>query len=257
MKIKKIIFGFLTVITMIFSSIGLTSCINKVNKDNQGLEFFLNNNSFYSIVGYTGIKTNVIIPSEFNGKPVTVISDEAFSGNSITSITIPDSVTFIDDGAFYGCSSLKSITIPNSVTSIGDEAFYKCSSLTSVTIGNGVTSIGYHAFEDCSSLKNITIPKSVTSIGFGAFAGCSSLTKITIPDGVKEFEAGVFRDCSSLTSITIPKSVTRINNYAFDKNYALKTVYYRGTKEQWYDISISDYGNEYIKKATRIYDYKG
>ena len=74
---------------------------------------------------------------------------------------------------------LTSITIPNSVTSIGDGAFEYCSELTSVTIPNSVTSIGWHAFADCSSLTSVTIPNSVTSIGYSAFSGCSGLTSIT------------------------------------------------------------------------------
>ena len=62
------------------------------------------------------------------------------------SYIIPDSVTSIEDYAFYGCSSLASVTIPDSVTYIGSKAFYGCTSLTSVTIPEGVTSIGECAF---------------------------------------------------------------------------------------------------------------
>ena len=79
-------------------------------------------------------------------------------------------------GAFSGCSSLTSVTIGNGVTSIDDWAFWDCSSLTSVTIGNGVTSIGDSAFYYCSRLTSVTIPDSVTSIGNGAFEDCYSLT---------------------------------------------------------------------------------
>ena len=75
--------------------------------------------------------------------------------SSLTSITIPDSVTSIGNSAFGWCSGLTSIVIPDSVTSIGVGAFYKCSGLTSVTIGNGVTSIDNYAFEDCSGLVEI------------------------------------------------------------------------------------------------------
>ena len=73
----------------------------------------------------------------------------------MTSVTIPNSVTSIELGAFSGCSGLTSITIPNSVTSIGEVAFHGCSSLTSITIPNSVTSIGEKAFAKCSYLENV------------------------------------------------------------------------------------------------------
>ena len=78
------------------------------------------------------------------------------NNNLVTTLTIPDSVTTIGSGTFYGCSGLTSVTIPDSVTSIGELAFYGCSGLTSVTIPNSVTSIGDGEFYNCSGLKNIT-----------------------------------------------------------------------------------------------------
>ncbi len=71
---------------------------------------------------------------------------------------------------FHDCTGLTSVTIPNSVTSIGDGAFSDCSGLTSVTIPDSVTSIGDYAFSSCTGLTSVTIPDSVTSIGDGAFA---------------------------------------------------------------------------------------
>ena len=59
-----------------------------------------------------------------------------FRSKSLTSVTIPDSVTNIGADAFSGCSSLTSVTIPNSVTSIGSGTFYGCTSLTSVIFKN-------------------------------------------------------------------------------------------------------------------------
>ena len=78
------------------------------------------------------------------------------NNNLVTTLTIPDSVTTIGSGTFYGCSGLTSVTIPDSVISIGELAFYGCSGLTSVTIPDSVTSIGDCAFSGCSGLKNIT-----------------------------------------------------------------------------------------------------
>ena len=88
----------------------------------------------------------------------TSISMHLFSGcSSLTSVTIPDIITYIDVDAFGNCTGLTSVTIPNSVTSIRLQAFYRCSGLTSLTIPNSVTSIEGEAFIDCSALTSVTI----------------------------------------------------------------------------------------------------
>ena len=149
----------------------------------------------------------------------------AFDGcTSLTSITIPISVTSIGRCAFYGCTSLTSITIPNGVTSIADGAFFGCSSLTSITIPNSVTSIGGSAFSFCINLTSITIPNGVTSIGDGAFYCCISLPSITIPNNVTGIGGYAFYFCTSLTSITIPNSVTSIKDGAFNYCTSLNAI---------------------------------
>ena len=166
-------------------------------------------------VVYDGVTCNVIL-----------IANSAFSGcTSLTSVTIPNSVTSIGSSAFSDCTSLTSVTIPNSVTSIGSSAFSGCTSLTSVTIPNSVTWIGEYAFSGCSSLTSVTIPNSVTSIGGNAFSGCTSLTSVTIPNSVKSISSYAFQYCSSLTSVTIPNSVTSIGNCAFAYCPDLADVY--------------------------------
>ena len=155
---------------------------------------------------------------------VTSIGGYAFSEcKNLTSITIPEGVTRIEDGVFSGCG-LRSITIPKGVTSIGRYAFQECSSLTSITIPEGVTSIGIGAFSGCLDLMSITIPEGVTRIGSRAFEGCSSLTNITIPEGVTSIEDWAFSGCSSLMSITIPEGVTIIGAEAFRGCSSLKSI---------------------------------
>ena len=184
---------------------------------------------------------------------VTSIGSYAFDWCSkLTNITIPNSVTSIGSYAFESCSGLTSITIPNSVTSIGSSAFHWCSKLTNITIPDSVTSIGNYAFEQCSGLTSITIPNSVTSIGNGAFSNCSSLTNITIPDSVTSIGSYAFFYCRMLTTITIPNSVTSIENSAFSYCDNLTSVYYKGSENEWNQMSIDD-NNILLTDATRYY----
>ena len=133
--------------------------------------------------GNTLYMDKVVIPAEYNGKPVTQILPNAFEkATNLTEIVIPNSITSIDRRAFFNCDSLTSVVIPDSVTSIGDDAFHNCKSLTSVVIGNSVTSIYGGAFYNCYSLTSVVIPDSVTSIYGGAFEGCSSLTSVEFKD---------------------------------------------------------------------------
>ena len=171
----------------------------------------------------------VEIPSqvEFNSKKydVTFISFEAFSRcNSLTSVSIPGSVTSIDEWAFAHCTGLTSITIPNSVTSIGSSAFQDCTNLTSVTIPSSMTSISDYTFCLCSGLTSVTIPNSVADIGNGAFSSCRSLTSVTIPNSVTSIGNSAFANCRSLTSVTIPSSVTSIGDGVFSGCKGLTSV---------------------------------
>ena len=128
----------------------------------------------------------------------------------------------IGDYAFSGCSSLTSLTLPSSVTSIGGHAFEKCSGLTSLTLPSSVTSIGEFAFRYCSGLTSLTIPSGVTTIDYYAFADCSGLTSLTLPSGVTWIGGYAFAWCSGLTSLTLPSSVTSIGGHAFERCNNLK-----------------------------------
>ena len=164
---------------------------------------------------------SLVLPEDYNGKKYD-IGAGVFSGSSgLTSITLPEGVTRIENLAFFGCNGLKQATI--NCVHVGDW-FRGNTSIKEIVLGEGVTSIGNNAFSGCSSLTSINIPNSVTSIGAGAFSGCSSLTSIILPKSLKSIGSNAFYECSSLTSVAIPKSVTSIGERAFHKCGKLTSV---------------------------------
>jgi len=160
----------------------------------------------------------------FNKLYKTLITYPA--GKTVTSYSIPASVTSIGEGAFIA-TALTSITIPASVTSIGAEAFEGATSLATVTFGSGskLTSIGAEAFGRATSLASITIPASVTSIGAEAFNNATSLATVTFGSGSKLTSIGDYAfESSAITSITIPAGVTSIGEGAFNNATSLTSI---------------------------------
>ena len=248
----------------------------------KGLEYALNEDGeSYSLVGIgTCEDTDLVIPSTYDGLPITTIGERAFSDcGNLTEVVIPDSVTTIDWYAFYSCESLTSVVIGDSVTTIGGSAFYGCYSLTEFVIPDSVTTIGECAFNYCGNLTEIivdenndsykdmdgnlytkdgtlllqyaigktatsfTIPDSVTSIGNGVFSGCRSLKEIVIPNRVTTIGSSAFMGCKNLTEIVIPKSVTTIGMDAFSSCDRLTSVTFEDTST-WYvdeqEIDVTD-----------------
>ncbi len=230
------------------SELKSTDTSTSADNNPQGLAFYPLDDGTYGVgVGFANRLSNIVIPSSYNGKPVTTIVKFGFANEdysdvrccNLISITLPNTITTIDDYAFRYCSSLTSISIPSSVTSIGDNAFCGCS-LTSISIPSGVTSIGSHTFAGCSSLTSISISSGVTSIGAYAFSYCSSLTSISIPSSVTSIDNYAFSDCSSLTSINIPSSVTSIGIYAFNGCSSLTYNEYNN------GLYLGDSNNKYL-----------
>ncbi len=209
--------------------------------------------NYYGYSLDTTTSSTYYIPSSLTS--VTITGDRILYGafsdcESLTSITIPDSVTGIGGYAFKGCAGLRTITIPDSVTSIGDYAFLNCKGLRAINVSsynenyisidgnlyskNGTTLIQYAIGKTALSF---TIPDNVTSIGNYSFYGCTDLTEVIIPDGVTSIGESAFEGCTGLTSITIPSSVASMGESAFKGCTASTSIRFDGTVEKWNAIS--------------------
>lgn len=253
------------------------SCPSLVMSDYTA-QFILVKNAFLdpppktvTITKYTGKESTVILPSTISNWPVTKIGEDALKDNTtITSVTIPASVTEIGSNAFAGCTNLTSVnyegdwsnlTIQSGNPAVEDAAKdaaneqlfdfefilnntavivtnYKCKGAAAdVTIpsryqGKPVTAINNAAFPN-SAVTSVTIPDSITSIPDAAFVNCSQLTNISIPNSVTYIGFSAFDGCASLKSITLPSSLRTIGNSAFAGCPSSMTVTYPGSKTQW------------------------
>lgn len=213
-----------------------------------------------TIKKYNGNDAVVNIPSEINGTPVTTIGNAAFRDPSVTSVTIPASVTEIGANAFAGCTNLTSVTyggdwsnltiqsgnpaVEDAAKDAANEQLFDFEFILNntavvvirykgtaadVTIpsrykGKPVTVIDPVAFYNNSAVTSVTIPDSVTAIPDYAFGFCSQLTNISIPNSVTFIGFSAFNSCTSLKSITLPSSLSTIQSYAFYNCGNLKTI---------------------------------
>ena len=132
------------------------------------------------ITGYNdSAPVELIIPSSYNGIPVTAISDDAFNG----------------------LGNIYSVYIPQSITSIGHNAFRDCINLVNVEISSINPSMGNFVFRGCSNLVNIMLPSSLSEVPGGIFTNCHSLVEVVVPESVTTIGEYAFFDCISMTGI--------------------------------------------------------
>ena len=147
------------------------------------------------------------------GEGVTSVSKKAFEQSNLSSVSLPSTLTLIDDYAFGRCDGLTTIDIPNAVTAIGKGAFAG-TGITSVTIPSGVTAIADETFSGCHDLATVSLPSMVTTIGNNAFDDCNALTDITLPSRLTSIGDDAFSSCG-FSSINLPNGLTSIGDRAF------------------------------------------
>lgn len=200
--------------------------------ESEGLQYVCVGASYYSVVGMGRCKDKkLVIPAVYEGLPVKTISNNAFVGEDIVLVVIPDSITTIGRGAFANCLSLANVSLGSSVISVEYDAFAGCNDLEYTTYG-GANYLGneanpYIVLMDCADPKAVEceINRDTKVIAAGAFEGCGRLREITIPSRVKTIGEKAFYDCTNLLSVTLGSGVIDIDSNAFLYCHKLVEVY--------------------------------
>ena len=208
------------------------------------------------ITKYKGTDESIVIPSEIDGKKVTVIGSSAFYGfKSLKNIEIPDGITSIENYAFCQCWSITSLSVPESVTSIGTGAFRFCGDLKEIKLPSNLTvlsdslfgadaNLEYITFGDAEKTDTVIIPETVQKMGNYVFMNCEKIKNIKLPSNLKSIGKTCFQGCISLTGLFIPQSVESIGGGIFGDCDALQSV------------EIEDENNKFIFKDGILYDVK-
>lgn len=194
--------------------------------------FIITGNSLKSI-GSKSFANSGITSLDLSGcTSMTSLTSYALSGTpSLTSVSLPESLTSIEDYCFMG-SGIESIAFPASLSSLGVNAFLNCISLTSITIPSGSSldssSIGIGAFRGCFNLRSINCDSSYFEVVTGAlftrgldslflFPPASPITFFSLPGNTHNINEGAFLSCTNLVSVFIPSdSISRISTSAFE-----------------------------------------
>lgn len=208
-----------------------------------------NESDYVEITKYNGNAKELTIPAEIEGLPVECISYGAFMNcTTLTSVTVPDSVTRVDDWAFYGCENLSTVNLPDTLTSVGGEILNETAySNNEANWENGLLYSGKYLLDADYELEgavevkegteliagltfcytgitSVKLPESLRVIDDMAFSDCMALTSVTLPKNLEEMGNFAFGYCESLTEITIPASVKTLGSNAFASCPALKSV---------------------------------
>ncbi|MBR2460215.1 MAG: leucine-rich repeat domain-containing protein [Clostridia bacterium] len=148
---------------------------------------------------------------------------------SITSVSLPDTVTSIGVCAFMGCSSLRTFKIPKGMTSVADYTFAWCSDLRTVTVSNMLQAIGQSAFSSCEKLSAFVFPDGIESIGKDAFKSCTAITELVFPSSLRSIDEGAFSSCYALSSVILENGLEALKRKAFAHCSALTKIFLPAT----------------------------
>ncbi len=266
--------------------LALCSCTDKVPENTSDISEaksfkYVAYDDFVEITKYTGTGGNVKIPEKIGGLPVKSIADKAFFNcETVTSLTMPQTVEKIGEKAFFGCSSLESIVFSDNINHVGSFAFKGTPWLNEqsddfVVVGDGVL-IDYRgaeqkveipegitafedAFADNYSITSISLPSTLKTFGSNAFYACTIVKEISInpnPNYIVDNNILYTADKSVLLyrpalasgdSVTVSEETIKINSYAFSNNTKLKSIEFPESLK-----SIGDYSFDYCTNLEEI-----
>ncbi len=163
---------------------------------------------------------------------ISYIGVSAFKDcRKLASVTLPKNLTSINTGLFSGCEQLNGIALPDSLLRIGGNAFRNCKNLTSITLPKNITEIGDFTFADCTGLTKLEFPASLTKLGEGVTAGATSITSLTVENGSAYYSSGnciikkgtVLAGCKT-SRIPINSSISKIESYTFSGQTGLTQI---------------------------------
>ncbi len=210
------------------------------------------------ITAYNGKNTDVVIPKKIKGKTVVSVGEKAFSHSEITSVEIPDTVTAIEDKAFYQCPNLSTVDLGEGVETIGESAFFECKSLKSVKIPASLKALEGAVFYGCpdiafeisegstfdyedgilygndksvvytvsaeKDLSSFTFPATVREFAPYSLACHNEIVNFTVPSGVTHLPDCMLIACKNLETVMIPDSVKSIGSTVFMGCMKLKSI---------------------------------
>ena len=170
-----------------------------------------------TIYSYVGSDTDVTVPSEIKGKPVTTLHGTFSGKKTVKKVTVPEGVRLIEYNAFFGCTALTTVVLPSSLEEMTEYTFYECTNLKTVsldTANSKLAKIGRYSFAYCEKLTGFDIPSSLKELEEGVFSHCLGLKKIIIPDTVEKIDKDAFCGCTNVTEIKIPGTVKEAGDFA-------------------------------------------
>ncbi len=192
---------FLLLLTLVASMLMTASC---GGGEKETRFIYKITDGYATVIGYSGVESEITIPKKLGGKTVKKIEENAFNGMvGLRKVTIPDTVTAIDY-AFVGCPDLVLVELGSGIITMNG-AFRDCPKLETVIGGRNATEIS-EAFMNCVSLTSAYIPKTVIACE-SAFRGCKALTSVKVEEGVTALPF-TFENCTSLTEIMLPSTVS-------------------------------------------------